>query len=254
MDAPTLFAVESFTHRNATLTWVDASGAAFYRIYVGTTSVFADAEIFCTILPGIQRVMVTGLLQDTVYYFWIVAEDASGILSIETITTCTTDEYDGEDFAITVVQKALYDWAVDNFGDYSVIWEKGKGPRPEKPFVSLNISGAPQFGGEDHVREGDQLCGNRMFMISVNIYDTTEAMQKAIDLRTTLQRPDVVDSLQESGIGIGEINPVTDISELLDASNWEPRAHFDFGVIVASTKDFDAGQISTVELTNTIGG
>jgi hypothetical protein len=93
-----------------------------------------------------------------------------------------------------------------------------------------------------------------MFMISVNVYDTTDAMQKAIDLRTTLQRPDVVDTLQESGIGIGEINPVTDFSELLDSSAWELRAHFDFGVIVASTKDFDAGQISTVELTNNIGG
>lgn len=47
---------------------------------------------------------------------------------------------------------------------------------------------------------------------------------------------------------------MTDVSQLLDNSNWEQRAHFDFGVLVASDKDFDAGQISEVEYENQIGG
>lgn len=252
MDAPTAFAVESFTNRSVTLKWTDAAGAVFYRLYFGETSVFANATLFCPILQGVGRAIIGALQAETQYWFWIVAEDALGGLSVETSATCTTKEEPGEDFAMDVVQKAIYDWAVDNFGDYAVIWEKTNGPKPGKPFATLDIKSSAQFGGQDHVREGARLCGNRALTVSVNVYSNSNPWQMAMDMRTSLQLPNVVDFFDGMNIGIGEVGGVTDLSQLLDNSNWEQRAQFDFEILVASDKAYDVGQISEVDFKNNL--
>jgi len=159
-----------------------------------------------------------------------------------------------QDFVIQEVQDALYEWAFDNFGDYAVVWEKGNGPRPGKPFATLDLKTGPQYGGDDHVRDGERLCGNRQLMVSVNIFSDNNPWQMAADLRTSLQLPMVIDALDAEGISIGEIMGINDLSSLIDNTNWEQRAQFDFFIIVASDKIFDAGQILTVEFNNNIGG
>lgn len=254
MQAPSAFAIESFTHRSATLTWVDAAGAAFYRIYMGTANDFSTASLFTTILQGVQRVIVSPLAASTPFWFWIVAENAAGEMSVETAATCITADDPGDDANIVNLKLAIYNWATDNFGDYAVIWEKTSGPRPAKPYVSLNIMSSNPFGGDDHVRDnGRQVCGNRVMMISVNVYTNGEPWQQTMDLRASLQRTEVIDFFQENGAGIADIGPVTDLSQLLDETVWEFRAHFDFGLIVSSTKDFEAGQISDVAYETQIG-
>lgn len=253
MESPTGLAVESFTHRSATMTWTDAEGSAFCRVYYGLTSQFGEATLYGTVLAGIGRSTIYGLHEETQYNFWVVAEGDDGSMSDPATASCVTSSAPSGDFDVSAVQDAIYEWAVNNFGDYAVIWEKQNGTRPGKPFVSLSMGGSPAYGGDDHVRDGERVCGNRIFTINVNVYSDDDPTQKAMDLRSSLQRPDVVDFFDEAEIGIGEIGPVTDVSELLDNSNWEQRAHFDFGALVASDKPFDAGQISEVELENQIG-
>jgi hypothetical protein len=252
MDSPTAFAVESVTNRSATLTWVDTADAVFYRLYFGTSSDFLEASLFCPIMQGVGRAIIGALASETEYHFWILAEDADGELSDEETTTATTAATT-QDFEVSAVENAIYEWAVDNFGDYAVVWDKQDGTRPGRPFVMLGMNSSPNFGGQDHMR-GSRICGNRMLMVSVNVYADDEVMQKTLDLRTSLFSPAVIEKFDLAGIGIGEINGVTNISELLDNRTWEKRAQFDFGVIVASDKQFDAGQIDGIDLNTTLMG
>lgn len=244
--APSAFSVESFTHRSVTVTWTDADDAVFYRLYFGTTPNFSEAVLFCPIMQGVQRAIIGALTENTNYWLWIVAENASGELSTETVITCTTQANPGDDVNILRLQDAIYEWAVDNFGDYAVIWERQGGTKPGKPFVTLNLINAVTFGGYDHLRNGNQVCGNRKITVSVNVYSNDNSWQQAMDLRASLERPEIIDYFQENGAGITDIGSVTDISQLLE-NIWESRVQFDFSLIVASTKPYDAGQISEVE-------
>lgn len=158
-----------------------------------------------------------------------------------------------QDFVIQEVKDAVFDWASDNFGDNAVVWEKGNGTRLGKPFVSLDLKSGPQFGGMDHIRDGARLCGDRQLQVTVNIFSDNDPWQMAMDLRTSLQLPTVVDFFDAKNIGIGEIMAVNDLSQLIDDTNWEQRAQFDFFLIVASDKAFDAGSIEQVEIKNNFG-
>jgi hypothetical protein len=253
MDPASGFAVESYTHRSVTLRWDDPAGAAFHRIYFGESGEFSAASLFCPVLQGVGRAIIGALKASTPYWFWIVSEDADGNLAPAAEAQCETKAGPGEDFDFESVKAAVYEWAVDNFGDFAVVWGKTNGTRPGKPFVALSMSGPMQEGGEDHVRGGSRLCGNRFLTVTVDVISKTDAMQMASDLRTSLQRPDVVDFFDARNIGVGAAGPITDVSDLLDASEWERRAQFDFGIVVASDKTFDSGEIAEVIFDKTLG-
>lgn len=142
-------------------------------------------------------------------------------------------------FDITTIMQALYDWATLQTG-HPVVWLYQNGPKPAKPFITLNITGPQRTAARDdfRVESGgiDQVLeGQRKFNISVNAYaeDDGDHISIADDLATSLQLPSVYELLYTKKIGIGEIRNVIDLSQLLD-TKYERRAQFDFDIFVAS--------------------
>jgi hypothetical protein len=142
-------------------------------------------------------------------------------------------------FDITTIKQALYDWATPQAG-LPVIWLYQKGPKPTKPFITLNIIGPQRVAGRDDFRvesggTGQVLEGQRKFNVSVNVYadDGDDPISVADDLATSLQLPTVYELLHTKNIGVGEIRNVIDLSQLLD-TKYERRAQFDFDIFVAS--------------------
>jgi len=252
MESPSLLTVESSTYRAITLSWVDAEDAEFYRVYFGKENDRSLSAMGCLVMQGFQRAMVRGLDPDTEYFFWVISENDYGELGSPVSVSGSTTLAAGKSFEIYAVQDAVYEWAVNNFGDYAVIWENENGTKPAKPFVSLTIKSGPPFGGNDHVRDGNRLCGNRLLMVSVCVY-SDDAIQNAMDLRTSLQLPTVIDFFDSANIGLTTAEGVNDLTQLLDNDVWESRAQFDFGILVASEKSFDSGDIAEVQTQNNIG-
>lgn len=136
------------------------------------------------------------------------------------------------------IQKALYDWAVRN-STYQVVWLYESGPKPEKPFVSLNLVGPYKMGTNDNlgVPEGEtelKIRGQRKFSVSVNVYGNESTLQSASDFQTSLDLPEEIEILNVANIGVGDIRNVIDLTQLLD-TKYEHRAQFDFDIFTGSS-------------------
>jgi len=87
---PDSFQVTSVTSGNgsATLTWDAASGATSYTVCYGTTQADADACTHSTTVTGTSTT-ISGLTNDTHYYFNVVATNASGVTLADLPTNTT---------------------------------------------------------------------------------------------------------------------------------------------------------------------
>jgi len=153
------------------------------------------------------------------------------------------------------IRKALYDWAVRN-STFQVVWLYEPGPKPEKPFVSLNLIGPYKIGTNDNfgVPAGEvelKISGQRRFSVSVNVYGNDSTLQSASDLQTALGLPAEIDFFNVANIGIGEIRNVIDLTQLLD-TKYEHRAQFDFDIYTASALLASCETIEQVPIENKI--
>jgi hypothetical protein len=157
---------------------------------------------------------------------------------------------------IAPIKKALYDWAVRVTGG-TAIFEYGDGPKPGKPFVTMNIIGPLKAGFTDSVRGKDtgdldfEQTGQRAFTVSVNVYDDSDAISWASKLQTSLDNPVEIDTFARADIGLGDAGDVNDLTEILE-TKYERRAQFDFTIFVASNIDFTNDVIETVNYQNNL--
>ena len=136
----------------------------------------------------------------------------------------------------TTVQTSLYQWAVANLpvGMPVIYWEQNS-PRPSVPYVTLNISNIVAVNQDWSESSTNPLGvqdmkGDRQFTLQVQAYggDTLTNLE---NLRTSLQKQTVLDTLRANEIAFYQSLTINDITDLVD-SRYENRAQLDilFGI------------------------
>ena len=150
------------------------------------------------------------------------------------------------------VRTTLYNWAVANLpSGMPVIYLYPNAPRPTIDYVTLYISTISQVGwdftqqplADDGIA---QMIGDREFILQVQGYggDPVTYLQ---NLRTSLQKQTILDTLRSNGIVFFNWAPISDITELID-SRFEQRATMDVFFRIADVYTDNLGVINTVEL------
>lgn len=243
---------------SARVTWDDATGNVFYRVFKNTVNDFGTATLAAFGLQGVGSAMVGGLAFNTDYWFWVVGEDLAGGLSSEAgPATITSKGAPPSTIDINEIKDALYDWAFAVTGGVVILdFEDGTKP-DEYPFVSLNLIGPRKTGFTDSITPDDAgeleflQSGMRAFMVSVNAYDASDAQTTAHNLQKSLDNPVFLDQLRSENIGVGTISEVRDLSQLLD-TQYERRAQFEFTIYVALNEEITLDVIETMQYQNNI--
>lgn len=150
------------------------------------------------------------------------------------------------------VRTSLYNWAVANIPSaMPVIYLYQNSPRPTVDYITLYIATVDQIGWDwtqgPLSNDGiSQMVGDREFRLQIQGYggDPVTVLQ---NLRTSLQKQTVLDTLREDGIVFVNWYSINDITELVD-SRYEQRATMDILFRIADIYSDGLGVIDTVEL------
>lgn len=155
-----------------------------------------------------------------------------------------------------VVRTNLYNWAIANLpSGMPVIWLYPNSPRPTIDYVSLYITTVTQVGWDWTQAPTDDngisnMVGDREFVIQAQAYGG-DPVTILNNLRTSLQKQTVLDSLRQNGIVFFNWNPINDITELVD-SRYEQRASMEINFRIADQYTDNLGVIDTVEIAENI--
>lgn len=151
-----------------------------------------------------------------------------------------------------VVRTNLYNWAIANLpSGMPVIWLYPNSPRPTVDYVSLYISTVTQVGWDWTQAPTDDsgisnMVGDREFIVQAQAYGG-DPVTILNNLRTSLQKQTVLDSLRINGIVFFNWNPINDVTELVD-SRFEQRASMEINFRIADQYTDNLGVIDTVVL------
>lgn len=135
------------------------------------------------------------------------------------------------------VKTNLYTWAVSVLpvGMPVIYWEPNA-PRPEIPYVSLFLNSivAPNQDWTSAQADANGVTlmqGDRQFTLSMQAYGGTDPLTVLENVRSSLQKQTVLDTLRANGIVFYSSLNIEDITDLID-SQWERRASMDilFGI------------------------
>lgn len=155
----------------------------------------------------------------------------------------------------STLKTALYAWASSNTPALTpVIYYNQDGVRPAKPYITLFLRDFVQIGW-DYVPKPDALgdadiIGNREFTLQIESYGAN-AMQVLENLRSSLQNPNVLDTLRANNIVFVNQFPINDTTVLLD-TQYEERATMDILFRIAQTIEPNLGVIEIVEIEETL--
>ncbi len=136
------------------------------------------------------------------------------------------------DFA--ALQDAFFDWidglALSPAIGSRIVWEDQKAPRPAKPYISLRITDFAQIGRDAMSVKGNAsgqvtIVGNRELMLSFQCYGTG-AMSILEAVRSSLERPTIIEYFFAKKIAGVDPGPVLDVARLID-DTIEERASMD---------------------------
>jgi hypothetical protein len=150
----------------------------------------------------------------------------------------------------------LYNWAVANIPNgMPAVWYFPNAPRPTVDYVSLLISSVVQIGWDYEPNPMDdpgtiEGVGDREFTLQVQAYGG-DPLTVLENLRTSLQKQTVLDSLRVNGIVFANWFPINDITELVD-SRFEQRAQMDILFRVAQEYLDTVGTIGQAEIEEVI--
>jgi hypothetical protein len=235
---------------SARLQWSDIAGASNYTVMRGLNSTFSAAVSLAAVAPGVKVYNDYSLAPDTVYWYWVVAAGSpSNPDSIQTYKAPITGS------TWVQLQDALYAWVTAVLGAVPVAWAGQGETKQIKPFVILTLVGPTKVPALDHLQDhNESLGGNRTYRVTVAAYTdpisstgtALDAAQYIATLMTSLDSDVISDALYAAGIGVGEIYPSNDVSELLE-TKYERRVQFDFEINVASNYPVTTPVIDTVQ-------
>jgi hypothetical protein len=133
----------------------------------------------------------------------------------------------------------------------TVIWSKGNGPKPRKPFATLRLYGYRR-NGLDEGRSTNtagvvEVRGDREATLEVQ-YFGEDAQQKLLELEQQFQRPTIVEQCFVEGVAFFDVQNIQDLTGLLDATTYEERASIDFSVRFAISTTDETGYIDKVTI------
>lgn len=123
----------------------------------------------------------------------------------------------------------------------TVIWAKQNGQKPKKPFATLRLYALRGVGMNDEIPTTTlgqvEVKGTQEATLEVQ-YFGANAEQNLIELNQALSKPTIVDRCFGAGVAFFDAQNVQDLTELLDAVNFEERASIDLSVrFTLSAKD-----------------
>ena len=130
------------------------------------------------------------------------------------------------------VKTSLYNWAVSVVpsGMPVIFWQQNA-PRPNVPYITLFLNTVIAIN-QDWTEETTDIDGNakmkgdRQFTLSVQAYGGSDPLTVLENVRSSLQKQSVLDTLRANGIVFFQSLNISDITELFE-TEWEKRAILD---------------------------
>jgi hypothetical protein len=136
----------------------------------------------------------------------------------------------------TTVKLNLYQWMITVVpsGMPVIFWEPNA-PNPSAPYVTMYLNSIVSVNQDWTAADADasgvvDMKGDRQFTLQVNAYGG-DPLTVLENIRTSLQKQTVLDTLRANGIAFYQAVNIADITELVD-SQWERRGSLDilFGI------------------------
>lgn len=150
------------------------------------------------------------------------------------------------------IRSYLYNWAISNIPvGMPAIYYYPNAPRPTIDYVSLYISSLDQIGWDfDQAPQANdgiaEQVGDREFILQVQGYGG-DPITVLNNLRTSLQKQSVLDTLRAVGIVFVSWFSINDITDLID-SRFEQRAVMDVKFRLADIYNDTPGVISSAQI------
>lgn len=134
------------------------------------------------------------------------------------------------------VKTSLYNWCVSVAPiGYPIFYWQPNGPRPAVPYITLFLQSIVSIGqdwasGSANISGEIAQKGDRQFTLSIQSYGS-DPLTVLENIRTSLQKQSVLDTLRVNGIAFYSALTINDITDLVD-SQFERRASLDvlFGI------------------------
>lgn len=150
------------------------------------------------------------------------------------------------------VKKNLYAWAVSVVPmGMPVIYWQSNAPRPVVPYVTLFLSSITALNQDYSYHNADangdiNMKGDRQFTLQIQAYGN-DPLTVLENIRSSLQKQTVLDTLRANGIVFYQSLTINDISDLVD-SQWERRAQLDVLMGIGQTYTDNPGYFDTIEV------
>lgn len=149
-----------------------------------------------------------------------------------------------------IVKTSLYDAISSIVTPIEVIFYYPNAPRPENPYITLNLDSLVRIG-DDYIPRPDTdgestMIGDREFTLQIQCYGNN-CLTTLEKIRSSLQKPSVLDTLRDDNIVFVNSLNITNITALLD-TEWEQRGAMDLLFRIANTDEENLGVIETVEI------
>lgn len=132
----------------------------------------------------------------------------------------------------------------------AVIYEKQNAPRPELPYVGIQVisHGKKGFDDKNGIDGNILYSGERYVSIGISYYGQ-DAMAKLNEAKNLLETETITDKCFAQGIAIYDLGEVADLTELMDSQKWEERAHLDLFYSYIENYTDTPGYFENVEIT-----
>ena len=150
------------------------------------------------------------------------------------------------------IRQSLYSWASLNVPmGMPVIFYEPNAPRPIVPYVTLYLSSITQINEDYTAPKTDSngivfMRGDRSFILQTQAYGG-DHLTVLENLRTSLQKETVLNTLAANGIIFNLAGIINDITTLVD-SQFERRAQLDITFSAAQRYNDDLGYFDHLEL------
>lgn len=150
------------------------------------------------------------------------------------------------------VRQNLYAWAITVVPmGMPVIFYEPNAPRPTVPYVTLYLNTITAVNQDWSAPDADNagsidMKGDRQFTLQVQAYGN-DPLTVLENIRTSLQKQTVLDTLRANGIVFYQSLTINDITELVD-SQFERRAQLDILFGIAQIYNDIPGYFSTIEV------
>lgn len=151
-----------------------------------------------------------------------------------------------------VVRQSLYSWASSVVpSGMPVIFYEPNAPRPVVPYVTLYLNTITSVNQDYSDPNADTdgsiyMKGDRQFTVQIQAYGN-DPLTVLENIRTSLQKQTVLDTLRANGIVFYQSLTINDITELVD-SQFERRAQLDVLFGIGQTYNDVPGYFSTIEV------